>query len=216
MTASSRRSPAKAACTPTRPAAASGSSSGARSARGDGTRRQLHRRGYRGKGDALTAMREALSASARGTFTEPSRQPLSEYLETWLAGLRLAPSTVASYRKNIRLHVQPHIGSMPLASLTTVRLTALYRQLEKSGRKDHRAGEGLSARTIRYLHDHHSAFGEAVKTGCSPQPCRRGQPPSGRGEGAGDAPVGRRPAGRIPGMGRGRRAELPAVAHCWP
>ena len=55
---------------------------------------------------------------------------------------------------------------MPLAQLTGQRLTAHYRLLETSGRKDHRAGEGLSARTIRYLHTIiHKVLGQAVRDG---------------------------------------------------
>jgi hypothetical protein len=60
-------------------------------------------------------MREALSASEKGGHAEPSKQPAGEYLAAWLGGLRLAPSTVASYRKNVRLHIAPHIGAEPLA-----------------------------------------------------------------------------------------------------
>lgn len=58
---------------------------------------------------------------------------------------------LASYEKNVRLHVTPHVGSIPLANLTSTRITALYHQLETSGRADHRAGEGLSPRTVRYV-----------------------------------------------------------------
>jgi integrase len=65
---------------------------------------------------------------------------------------RRAPSTVASYRKNVRLHLTPHLGTVPLASLTTARIDALYRQLERGGRADHKAGEALSPRTVRYVH----------------------------------------------------------------
>lgn len=59
---------------------------------------------------------------------------------------------------------------MPLAQLTGLRLTSHYRLLEQSGRKDHRkdhrAGEGLSARTVRYLHTIvHKVLGQAVKDG---------------------------------------------------
>ena len=56
----------------------------------------------------------------------------------------------ASYRKNLRLHVVPYIGGVPLAALTSARLTALYRQLEQTGRHD--GSGGLSARTVRYVH----------------------------------------------------------------
>ncbi len=46
----------------------------------------------------------------------------------------------------------PYIGTMPLASLTSARLTALYRELEESGHRNHkgeRTGKPLSARTVR-------------------------------------------------------------------
>jgi integrase len=53
---------------------------------------------------------------------------------------------------DVRLHLAPQTGAVPLASLTTARIDALYRQLERGGRADHKAGEGLSPRTVRYIH----------------------------------------------------------------
>jgi integrase len=47
--------------------------------------------------------------------------------------------------------VVPYLGTVPLASLTSAQITGLYRTLLTSGRKDHREGEGLSARTVRYV-----------------------------------------------------------------
>jgi integrase len=101
---------------------------------------------------AQNALRKMLVDAARGELVEPSRQPLGDYLDEWAEGLRLAPSTIASYRKNIRLHIRPRIGTERLATLTTERINALYRELERSGRADHREGEGLSPRTVRYIH----------------------------------------------------------------
>jgi integrase len=55
---------------------------------------------------------------------------------------------------------------VPLAQLTGLRLTTHYRLLEKSGRKDHREGEALSARTVRYVATIiHGVLGQAVKDG---------------------------------------------------
>jgi integrase len=81
--------------------------------------------------------------------------------------MRIAPQTGASHVKNLRNHIEPYpIAAVPLALLTGQRLTAHYRLLEKSGRKDHRAGEPLSARTVRYLHTIiHGVLGQAVKDG---------------------------------------------------
>ena len=125
----------------------------------DGTRKRVtRRRGPNGERwtterDAKRALREILAAADKGEHVDPSRQPVSAYLDEWLAGLRLRPGTVASYRRNLRVHVTPAIGAVPLASLTTARINALYRQLERSGRADLRAGErGLSPRTVRYVH----------------------------------------------------------------
>ena len=76
---------------------------------------------------------------------------------------RRRPSPV--YRKNIRLHIAPALGTVPLAALTTERIDRLYRELERGGRADHRQGEGLSPRTVRYVHTILSAaLGAAVKT----------------------------------------------------
>jgi integrase len=131
---------------------------------------------------AAAALREALVATRRGEWIEPSKQPTGEYLETWLAGLRVAPSTLASYRKNVRLHMTPYIGALPLASLTPARIAALYRTLETSGRADHRQGEGLSARTVRYVATIlRAALAEAVAAGMlarNPADPERAKPPT--------------------------------------
>jgi integrase len=113
------------------------------------------RRGYLTKKAAQVAMREAQVAADKNTYAAPSKRTVGSWLDEWVTGLRLSPSTVASYRKNIRLHLKPYIGDLPLARLTSTRLTALYRELETGGRRDGRGeltGEGLSARTVRYVH----------------------------------------------------------------
>jgi integrase len=154
----------------------------------DGSRRQVIRkvdasgRPWLAYDDAVAALREALVKSGRGEWTEPSRQTAAAYLADWLDGLRLGASTVASYRKNIRLHVVPYIGAVPLASLTPARIAAMYRTLETSGRADHRKGEGLSARTVRYVATILcSALGEAVAAGMlarNPADPKRAKPPT--------------------------------------
>jgi integrase len=132
------------------------------------------------KRDAQNALRAMLADLARGELVDPSREPLAAYLATWLDGLRVEPSTLASYRKNCRLHIIPALGKTPLASLTTARINVLYRELERSGRKDHRAGEPLSARTVRYIHTILSgALGAAVKDQrLSRNPCDAASPPT--------------------------------------
>jgi len=137
----------------------------------DGTRRSVtRRRGSHGekwttRKEAATALREILAGVDRGAHVDPSRQALAAYLGEWLDGLRLRPGTVASYRRNLQLHVIPVLGAVPLSSLTGARISALWRQLERTGRKDLREGtRGLSPRTVRYVHTVLSAaLRDAVK-----------------------------------------------------
>jgi integrase len=124
----------------------------------DGTRRSVtRRRGPHGekwatRKDAAAALRAVLADADKGEHVDPSRQLVGAYLDEWLGGLRLRPGTVASYRRNLRVHVVPYIGKVPVASLTSARISAMYRELERSGRADVRESRGLSPRTVRYVH----------------------------------------------------------------
>ncbi|WP_460819368.1 tyrosine-type recombinase/integrase [Nocardioides korecus] len=142
------------------------------------SRRQTKRRftTYREARAWLTDARQQVNDHR---FVPSQRITVGEWLEQWLNGLRLAPSTVASYRKNVRLHLAPRIGSVPLQQLTGSQLSALYRELETSGRRDHRSG-GLSPRTVRYVHTIlKAALREAIDQGLRiDNPADRAKPPS--------------------------------------
>ena len=121
----------------------------------DGTRKPVVRRGYLTKAAALAGMREALGESERGEFVDPSRQLLGGYLRRVASRPAAGGVHVASYRIIIRCHVKPYIGDVPLASLTTARIDALYRQLEREGRrntKGERRGRACRPVTVRYVH----------------------------------------------------------------
>lgn len=116
-----------------------------------GKTRQKLQRGFTSQKAASKALRDHLVKVDKGEYVEPSKLPIGDYLDRWLAGMRLAPSTRASYAKNLRLHVKPRIGGVPLRAITAATLDAMYRELEASGRADGKVG-GLSARTVRYIH----------------------------------------------------------------
>ncbi|MFD2093343.1 tyrosine-type recombinase/integrase [Blastococcus deserti] len=144
----------------------------------DGTRKQVLRRGFHTRKAAAEALREQLANIDRGTHVAPSRMTVEQHFATWLDGLRKGPTTVASYRKNVRLHVVPHIGDVKLAALTGARLNALYRQLETSGRHD--GAGGLGARTVRYIHTIiHSALAAAIDDSLiAVNPASKAKPPT--------------------------------------
>lgn len=148
--------------------------------RDDGSRHYILKRGYLTRPAAAKALREALAQLDAGTHVAPNRITVQQHLGEWLDGLRKSPSTVASYRKNMRLHVVPHIGALRLDQVTGTRLTALYRQLEREGRVD--GAGGLSARTVRYVHTIlHSALGAAVRDGrLAVNPADKATPPTAR------------------------------------
>lgn len=147
-----------------------------------GKRRQKIERGFVSEKAAGTALRERLVDVTKGRYVEPSKQTLADYLTgDWLPSLRNAASTQASYRRNLEQHVIPKIGGTPLAKLTGLQLTALYRELEASGRRDGKPG-GLSARTVRYVHTIvHRALKDAVKHDrLSANPADKAEPPTAR------------------------------------
>ncbi len=110
------------------------------------------RRGFPTRKAAADTLKEILVDVKRGTYIEPAKITLDAWMAEWLDGLRLGPSTMASYRKNARLHISPYLGSVTLDKLSGPMITATYRKLETSGRVGHGAGTGLSARTVRYVH----------------------------------------------------------------
>ena len=131
--------------------------------------------------EARAALRAILAESDKSGFTEPSQELLGTYGGEVIAGLRISDATRASYAKNWRLHVAPYpIGKLPLARETGQRLTAHYRVLEKSGRKDHRAGEPLGPRTVRYVHQIISeVLGQAAEDGLMrANPAQAAKPPT--------------------------------------
>lgn len=146
----------------------------------DGTTRVVLRRGFPTRKAAAVALGDILAEVRRGAHVLPAKMTTGEWLDQWLESLRLAPSTVASYRKNVRLHLKPRLGGVPLKALTGARISAAYREMEKTGRADHRAGEGLSARTVRYCHTIlKSALKQAVNEGLlASNPADKAIPPT--------------------------------------
>ena len=109
--------------------------------------------GYRTKRDAERARSELLSRLDHGTYVSPDRRTVGSYLEgDWLPAVkaRLKPSTWDSYSRNIRLHIAPELGPIPLQALTAARLNEFYALLSSKGRRDGRGG--LAPKTVRYLH----------------------------------------------------------------
>jgi integrase len=117
-----------------------------------GKRRQAWHSGFKTRKDAEKGLSEILSRLDRGTYVQPSKLTVTEYLDDWLAAITASvrPSTWESYERNLRVHVKPRLGSTQLQGLTASMLNALYAELLLDGRS--KQEKGLSPRTVRYIH----------------------------------------------------------------
>jgi hypothetical protein len=75
--------------------------------------------------EAAGELRDILAEIGKGKHVMPSKITVGKWFDQWLDGLRLAPSTRASYAKNIRLHIKPKLGNAQLALLSTSKINAL-------------------------------------------------------------------------------------------
>lgn len=129
-------------------------------------RKQVFRRGFATKREALEAMGDLQADLRSGRYTEPSKQSLAEFLEEWLATIEptVRPATHYSYKRNVNLHVVPYIGEVRLQAVDAGAVNGLYARLLAEGNRA-KAG-GLSARSVHYVHTIlHRAMKDAVRWG---------------------------------------------------
>ena len=134
-------------------------------------RRQKWHSGYTTKKEAQAALADLLGSVNHGVYVHKSRQTLAEFAVDWLAAVEptIRPATHYSYARNLRLHVTPYVGSVPLASLDGGMLNGLYARLLAEGRKDQASG-GLSPRSVHYVHTIlHRVLRDAVRWGRLPR-----------------------------------------------
>lgn len=116
-------------------------------------RKQITRSGFDTKAAAQRSLDELKSAIHRDEYVEPHRSSFEGFLRvTWLPAIRrsLRPSTFCSYEDQLRVHVIPALGSIPLQRLEPAHLDSFYGKLLESGRAN--GVGGLSPRTVRYIH----------------------------------------------------------------
>ena len=98
-------------------------------------RRQKWHSGFRTKRDAERALAEMVDAVNRGTYVAKTRQTVAEFAVEWLAAIEptVRPATHYSYVRNLRLHVEPYIGTATLVSSTRARSIAFTRPCWPAG-----------------------------------------------------------------------------------
>jgi len=95
-----------------------------------------------------------------GSFIKPKRITLGEWLGDWLNGYvttNCGIRTAQSYQSEVRRHLIPALGAIPLTQLQPQQLQNYYAHALSQGRVDGKGG--LSARTVQY---HHRILSEAL------------------------------------------------------
>lgn len=117
-----------------------------------GTRRVV-RGGFLTRKQAATEGRKLITGTSTTNGRQRGAETVAVFATRWLDGLDLAATTMAGYRKMMRLHVVPTLGTLTLPKVSPTRLAQLYRSLEASGRKDAKhLGDGLSAASVLKVH----------------------------------------------------------------
>lgn len=114
---------------------------------GPGERKQK-RITCRTKSEVETLRDELIAQICSGTYIQPSKQPLEEYLLSWIDGYDAAERTLESYEEIISKHIIPALGSRTLSDLMPYHIQEYVKSAKKSGRLNCKGG--LSLRTVEY------------------------------------------------------------------
>lgn len=92
------------------------------------------------------ALSKIVSEMDSGTYAEPSKMKVSQWLDEWLASYTMnsKPATRSAYEEHIRVHIKPSLGDIPLKQLSTRDIQQLYTNLLKE--------RELSPKTVRNIH----------------------------------------------------------------
>ena len=103
-------------------------------------------------------LREITVELDQGTYQEPTKMTLGEWLEIWLKdySVNLKPMTQQTYSEQIQNHIKPELGRIKLKDLKTHMIQRFYNSLA-TGEKP------LAAKTIKNIHGVlHRALNQAV------------------------------------------------------
>lgn len=125
------------------------------------------------KKEVMQKMRQIQVEVDRGTYTEPSKVTVSEWLADWMNTFcenQRKPYTLRGYESNIRIHINPHIGAVKLHELRGLHIQKMYNDLRDAG---------LAPKTIKNISAVlHKALDVAAKQGyITSNPCDNAETP---------------------------------------
>lgn len=106
-------------------------------------------------------LQQATTAIDSGTYKEPCKMTLGEWLDIWTAEYlgSVKPRTVDGYKATVKTYIKPAIGAVQLEALVTHQIQRMLNDLQ-------RRKKPLSAKTVRNVHGVlHKALQQAVDVG---------------------------------------------------
>jgi integrase len=88
----------------------------------------------------------------RGTYLEPAKTTVAEFLERWLESIKanVAPRTHERYAEIVRKNIVPLTGAVVLSKLKPAQISEAYSKALSEGRRD--GTGGLSPLTVLHMH----------------------------------------------------------------
>jgi integrase len=104
------------------------------------------------KREAQVECSKLIAAMTGGTYVDPSRQTVAQFLEKWLAYMasQLSPRSHERYTEIAKKNLVPLLGAVRLTKLRSAQIADAYSKALASGRRDGKGG--LSTSTVVYMH----------------------------------------------------------------
>jgi len=103
--------------------------------------------------EVAAKLTQALTSIQNGTYTEPNKVTLQQWLHKWMGVFQedISPNFYARRKDLIRLHINPALGKALLTKLKPSDIQQFYKDLAQNGRVD--SSGGLATGTIRHIHN---------------------------------------------------------------
>jgi integrase len=129
-----------------------------------GKRRRRWRSFAGSKRQAQIECARLVSQLQGGTYLEPSKLTLAQYLDKWLDHINplVTPKTFERYSGIVTNNLKPVLGGIVLTKLQPMHISEAYAKLLTKGRRDGKGG--LSSRSVHHCHTIlKQALGQAVR-----------------------------------------------------
>jgi integrase len=103
--------------------------------------------------DVAERLKEATHALDDGTYIEPSKMTVSQWLETWIDECMADKKygTVSVYKTQVNTHIKPSLGAIKLSELTSGDIQSFYNELSRNGHKSTKKVKGQTVVTYSPL-----------------------------------------------------------------